>query len=345
MAKRVQISVLNADSWSTFPGSKADINYEGAQIKDTVFGQDFQSDQTGLISWSINTNGVFKGFAGYVAKILKSGTPTVMTAEAMSVVSGKTYQITAATKRVIDRLTAVTVYDDAVAVDAADIESISYLFGRVTFTSGYTPTGPITLTGKYLPMSQIGSAQSFTLTQTAATNDNSKASVVQANGGFRTFEAGLRTVTLAIKGVYDESADFKSLLLTRAEMVIEINPDGDQKSVARGWFKPNATGQSGDVGGLEDESLTFSLAVPAQEDIDLPFTWLHASDSTLNLAIRKALDAWDSGDLVDVNYLPDGENGLTGEAVVTDVSLSSGLEAMNDFSVKFQGSGAPGPYT
>lgn len=341
MAKRIQISP-DGSTWYTLPGNKGEFQHEAGQIKDTIFGQDFESNQTGIIGWMINANGLYKGFAGYVTKILKSGTPTVMTAEAMSLVSGKTYKVTAGSKNVFDRLTAVRVYDNAVEVtDPTKIESINYLFGRVTFAASYTPTGPITVTGKYLPMTQVAGANSFTLTQTANAIDNTDYETAQGNGGFRTHEYGLRTVALSLKGIYKPTNGFADLLIARAECVVEINVDGSGKSVARGFMKPANTGQDGNVGELENDSLDFTLSVPDQEGVDLPFSWIHDGTTSLSMAIRTALSSWESGDLVSVNYLADGENGKEGEAIITDLSLSGGLEAMNEFTIKFQGSDAP----
>ena len=340
MAKRIQISP-DGSIWYTLPGNKGEFQHEAGQIKDTIFGQNFESNQTGIIGWTISANGLYKGFAGYVTKLMKSGTPTVMTGEAMSLVSGKTYKITAASKNVLDRLTAVVVKDNAVAVASADIESIDYLFGRVTFKSSYTPTGPITMDGKYLPLVQIAGANSFTLTQTANPIDNTDYEVAQANNGFRTFEYGLRTVSLSCKGIYKPTNAFADLLIARAECIIEINVDGSGKSVARGFFKPVNTGQDGNVGELENDGLDFSLSVPDQEGITLPFSWMHDGTTSLSMAIRTALNSWESGDMVEVNYMADGESGKSGEAIITDLSLSGGLEAMNEFTVKFQGSDAP----
>src|SRR4051812_20295592 len=98
MAKRIQISSDNGTNKYTFPGSKGEITKETGDIKDTILGQDYESSQPGLIGWSVTTDGLYKGFAGYVAKIMKSGTPTSMTAEAMTLVTGKTFKITAPTK-------------------------------------------------------------------------------------------------------------------------------------------------------------------------------------------------------------------------------------------------------
>lgn len=343
-AKRIRISADDGTTWFTFPGDKGEIHDEADGIKDTILGQEFSSEQTGMIQWNVTTNGLYKGFAGYVAKIMKSGTATTMTADPMSLVSGKIYRITASTKSVFDRATAITVLDNAVAVDAEDIESIDYLHGRVIFDAGYTVTGPVTITGKYLPMTQIAKANSFTLTQTAGTKDTSVFESAQANGGYRTFEYGLRTVSLGLKGIYASSNAFRALLAARSELVIEINPDGSSKSVARGFFKAMSTGQTGNVGELEEQDLNFTLSVPDDEDITLPFDWQFASDSTLSQAVRITIDAWEAGEVVKVAYLEDGTTGTMGDAVITDLTLSGGLDVMNDFSIKFQGTDAPEAY-
>ena len=57
------------------------------------------------------------------------------------------------------------------------------------------------------------------------------------------------------------------------------------------------------------------------------------------IAVVKTLTAWQDGLDLDVRYLSDGVNGLSGTAVVADISLAGGLEAMNEFSCTFQGSG------
>lgn len=343
MSKRIQISP-DGTTWYTFPGDKGDYNNTASDIKDTIFGQDYESGQTGMLNWTVTCNGLYKGFAGYVAKVLKTGTPTTFTAQATTLVSGKTYRITDATKDMFDRLTPVTVLDNAVAVNASNIESIDYLFGRVTFKSSYTPTGPITLTGKSLPKTQIAGANSFTLTQNANAIMNTDFEIAQANDGWQTYEYGLKTIKLSVKGISKASADFRALVQARAELVIEINPDGNSKSTARGFFKALSSGQSGNVGELEDMTLEFTLAVPDQADVLLPFQWVFASDTTLSRALREAIISWQTGTPTNINYLEDGTTGVQGEAIITDLSLSGGLDVMNDFSLKFQGSDKPEAY-
>lgn len=339
MAKRIQISPNGGTNWYTFPGDKGEIHDDATSIKDTTFGQDFQSDQTGMIQWNITTNGLYKGFAGYVAKIKKSGTPTTFTGEATTLLSGRDYQITNPIKQILDRATAVVVHDGVTLLTIGTDYTVDYLFGIVTLTNA--PAGAVTVAGKYLPMTQVAKANSFTLTQNANAKKVSVYETAQTNGGYESFDYGLRTVSLALKGIYASSNGFRALLAARAEMIIEVNPDGSSASVARGWFKAMTTGQSGNVGDNEEQSLNFSLAVPFQDDISLPFDWNFSAGSTLARSVKEAIIAWANGTLTKVNYLENGTTGTKGDAVVTDLTLTGGLDAMNEFSIKFQGSDAP----
>lgn len=339
MAKKFQISDDDGSVWSTFPGSQASMTTELGQIDDTIFGYDYSSIQPGLKNAQFSANGLFKGFAGYIAKVMKSGSPTSMTAEATAQIgSTKTYQIVDATKRALSVAHSVVVDDGGTPVSSSNIQSIDYLFGKVTFISSYTPGGAITFDAYYLPLSQVAKGNSFSLTQTAAAVDVTVYEDAQANEGTQVFDYGLKTVSLEIGGFYAPSNLYKELLETRATMVIELNPDGNSKSMARGFFKPAGTNQSGNVGDPETESISFSLFVPDIEGMLAPFSWNHASDTTLNLSIRKALAAFQNKEKPLFRYLPDGVFGFECEGVITDLSLSNALDAMNEFSISVQGS-------
>lgn len=345
MVKRVQLSADDV-TYYTLPGNSGELRNEAGQLTDTIFGQDFQSTQPGLITWTLNSNALYKGFAGYIVKLNKGGTPVTMTDEAMSLVSGKTYQITTVAHQYIDIATAILVKDNAVD-HTADVESIDFLHGKVTFKAAYTPVGPITITGAYVPMVPIAGAKTFTLTQTMNAIDNTDIPTAKANTGFRTFEAtGLRTVTMELGGIYKLSNGFVAALIARAPIYVEINPDNSDLSVARGLFKYTGQGQSGDVGALEEETVNLGLSVPQDLGailIQTPFSWVHSGLTTLSQAVQIALAAWQNNDNVYLKYLPDGVNGFKGQGVVTDISLSGGLEAMNQFTVNLQGSDAPIP--
>lgn len=96
--------------------------------------------------------------AGVLVKL--DGTPVAMTGEAMSQITGKYYRVTNAAKRCFDWRQDLTVIDDGVDVDAADIEHIDYLHGIVQFAGGYTVNGAVTVTGTYVPFTTLGVVQS-----------------------------------------------------------------------------------------------------------------------------------------------------------------------------------------
>jgi len=334
MAKKVDVS-SDDSTWYTLPGGTGEATNEANAINDTIFGQTFKSSETGLISWMVNAGAYYKGFAGYVAKVLKAGSATAMTGEAMALVSGKTYRITNPVKRIMDANDTFIVLDGVTDV-TDEVESYNYLFGEITFLSSYTVVGSITITGDYLPTTALGKANAYTLTQTAEAIETSDFATVQANDGTRTFIPGLRTVALELTGFYDVTSGFRDALKDRDLLILEVNPDGTGKSLARGYFKLSNQSQSGEVGALEEEKVSFSLQVPSSDY--LPFSWHHESNTTLHTSIKKVLDAWIGEDLIHVRYLHDGTNGFKGESVVTETTMEGSLDNMNTFTVKFQGS-------
>lgn len=334
--KTVQVSDDSGSNWYTLPGNSGSFSVDGDVLDDTIFGQDYKSQFTGILNWKVEANALYKGIAGYLATIKQAGTSTAMTGEATTLVSGKTYRITAPAKRVIDTAITVVVKDGATD-KTSEVLSIDYLMGTVTFKSTYTVVGAVTITGNYLPMVTLGKSKSWDLKQTAETKDTTDFATAQANGGFSTYAAGLKTITLDLKGFYDVTSGFRDALTDRDTLLIEINPDGAGNSLCRGFFRATSEGQSGDVGALEEESVSFALSVPSSDYV--PFNWFHDSDTTLHTSVQKLITAWLANTTVDVRYLYDGTNGVTGDAVVTDVSFSGGLNAMNTFSVTFTGTG------
>jgi hypothetical protein len=273
---------------------------------------------------------------------MKPGTPTAFTTLPATLVSGKTYQLNDATKRIWDRTATTNVFDNAVNQNA-NVESIDWLFGKVTFKAGYTVTGAVTVTGMYLPTLALGKTLSHTLTQTAGAVRTTDYPTAQANGGNNTFKPGLRQVNLETGMVHAAADAWATALLARSEMIIEVNPDGIAKSVARGFFRLMSDRQSGNNAELEEEGLNFQLNVPLTEPIatQVPFSWAHAADTPMPRAIRECLTAFLNETLVWVKYLPDGIAGFKGQAVVTNISLAGGLESANAFTIALQGSGAP----
>jgi hypothetical protein len=342
-AKRIQVSPDNGSTWRTVPGSTGEFREELGTVNDTVFGQDWESNEVTLNQWQVSCNAYFKGVSGYVANLKQQGTATTMTAEAAALVSGKTYRITNAAKRIIDYFSPVTVLDNAVD-HSADVASIDYLNGEVTFSSGYTVTGPVTITGKYIPTVSIAKGKSFTLNQGAAERDTTVYETARTNGGWKTFDYGLRTIGLDLTGLYDVANGAADALRARTPLVIEISPDNSSDTFFRGYFKRHNRGQSGEVGALEEEAQSFGLWVPDGSLLVRPFSWYLTSSSTLNLAIQNILAAFQSKTVIDIRYQDDPDAagaGHTGDAIVTGATLTNQLDGLNEFRFEFRGTGAP----
>src|SRR5262249_30708555 len=151
----------------------------------------------------------------------------------------------------------------------------------------------------------------------------------------------LKTVSLEVQGVYALTNGYAAAVVARSEVVLEINPDGGEHSVARGFFRASSEDESGRVGELELEKVMFVLTVPdpsLNPLLPYPFHWIHDGATTLNTGLQKILNAWETGTLIKFQYLEDGTNGYKGDGVLTDVTLTSALDAMNTFAVKVQGS-------
>jgi len=191
------------------------------------------------------------GTAGYAASIKKSGTSTGFTTEAMSNTTGNIWQIDDADKEVFNRGTLPTFYDNAVEIVVGDITSIDYLYGRVTFTG--VKTGPITVTGDYMPMSEIAGAKDGTLNRTSAIHDNTDTS----NAGSHTKKYGLQDASVSLGRWDDLTHAFTAILEARTPVVIEIAPSSAKSY--RGWFVAESSGQNLDLNSLIDESVAFQL--------------------------------------------------------------------------------------
>lgn len=343
MAKRIRVSTDDV-TYYTLPGASGELSVEMANVEDTIFGQQFQSELPSIGMWEVSGQAYFKGVAGYLAAVKVGGTPTVAAAEATANTTGLSYQIVAVARRVMSLAHTVTVYDNAVIVAAGDILSIDYLNGIVTFVGGYVVTGPITIDYYYLPTAAIGKARSFSLTQQLAEIDTTDYATAQANGGWRTYIAGLKTVALELGNVWDNANDFITTLQSRAQVYVDVSPNDTAGSATeevlfRGLFKYLSQNQSGNVGALEEETLNLNLSIPSSEVLATPFSWYFGSANDLSPAVQIALEAWEDGTPIYVEYSPDGTNGKKGQAIVTEASVANSYEGQNEFSFSFKGTG------
>lgn len=336
-AKSVRVS-RDGVTFYELPGTSADLSLDSSTADDSIFGTNFSSIQATIINWSISSNGLFKGFPGYKAQIKRAGTPTAFTSEATTQ-NGDYYYITDRAKSLWDHTAPVTVNDSATPVDASNIETIDYLNGGVKFVSGYTVTGPITVTGSFMATTRICFANTFDLSMTADIEAITTICDADDNNGFTVNSYNQQSAELSMDGFYSDSNTFIADLLARDVVIIEVDPAGDGSVTHRGYYMATSQSQSGDVGSTETESITYSLFVP--EGVPRPFSVYVAETSALPDAVREILLAWQDRATLTVEYTAqDSTATRTGEVLVSDSSLSGGVDAINDYSFTFDGTGA-----
>ena len=105
--------------------------------------------------------------AGYVAQIKLSGAAVAMTAEPCGLVGGNVFQITDASRRIVDPATAVVVKENGAPTTLAP--TIDYLFGVITFPSA--PTAPITIDGAFIPTYSVAECRGIAIGVSADLGD------------------------------------------------------------------------------------------------------------------------------------------------------------------------------
>ena len=108
--------------------------------------------------------------AGYNTTLKLSGTVTAFNDAATTSLGSNRYQVTDATKRIIEPGSNVTV-KDGVTTLASTAFSVDFLFGIVTLNS--PPGGAVTVSSNYMPMLTIGEGRSATINQSRAELDSS----------------------------------------------------------------------------------------------------------------------------------------------------------------------------
>ena len=197
--------------------------------------------------------------AGYASHIYKEGTPTAMVGEALSLVSGKTYRITDRAKRVLDPTVAIVVKDNGGAVAASNIESIDLLLGKVTFTSGYSVVGAITMDATYIPVSLVANISSFNFDTDAGLMDNTTfVGSADPAYGFRTRQPTIGDYSLNF-GLWDDiTPEFEANVSAGDSLIFVIGTGNDPLNAdvehlrCRVIFE--SFQQSAEVGGLVENS-------------------------------------------------------------------------------------------
>ena len=207
--------------------------------------------------------------AGWVTKISKGDTTSskAYTDEACGIVAGKIYEITDRTKRYWDKSNGVVVEDDSSAISVSDIESINYLAGQLVLKSTYTPTGAITVTGKYYDVSVICFANTASLSIDPMLEENTTFCTAQANDGWKTRQQTLLEGSLTVSGFYDSSDNFSTELLAGTEIIAEYRPDKDASKAYIMKAQIDDDSDDSDVQGLVGKSYTFTSVGKVYQEV------------------------------------------------------------------------------
>lgn len=193
-------------------------------------------------------------YAGRKALIKVGGTPVAMTAEATTViaagggvVANTQYQITNATKRLIDINSAITVLVAGNPVTSG--YTVDTLQGLVIFDTSATRT--VTVTGKYVPTATAAECHEYSYSITQETTDTPK------------FGDEWNVKTPTIKGAegslsrwFSIDSYFATALISGAPVLIEFYPQ-DTLNPDRMWGILTSDEMSAAVDGAVDESVSF----------------------------------------------------------------------------------------
>lgn len=316
------------------PFQECSMSIEGNVIDDTNFltNNGFKTSLVGLQMWSVEGSGHISGNAGYLTTIKKSGSTTAFTDEATTLVSGKTYRINNTAKRVWDEGVAVVVKDNNVD-HTADVVSINYLFGEVTFAGGYSVTGAVTVTGSYLPMTTVAQAQAWDLSLEADVLDATDYETAAGNGGTRVHKVGLSSFNLTVERWEDISHDYEDLLTARTPLVVEVVTANGNLSF-RGWYQISTANKAGNVTDLESESIELVGYGRLNQNFNYAVVTAGIVDGIENL-----LASFFARTAATLQYLPSGTTGLSGLAFVSSLGFSGDVQGVDEFSASLVSGG------
>lgn len=216
--------------------------------------------------------------ASYLATVSVTGTSTGLTAapgEPMTDLgiggARVTWQITDATKRIVDPANAIVIYDDNAGAPWGGTYTIDYLNGTVTLSVAAATT--IKIQGNYLPARQIANAYEMSVSLTKTLTDTSllgtahtqrTAALGDITGSFGCYAHGLTT--------YGGDVKLGTLLIDGTTKIVEMDLS---QTILRFFAMFESIEASASVDGVQTMSASFSMnsqtAVTTGQEVD--FAW------------------------------------------------------------------------
>lgn len=213
--------------------------------------------------------------AAHAASVKIAGTAVAMFGESTSLVSGKTYRIVNAARRVLDPAAAVTVLDNGMPVPSAS-RTVDYLFGLVTFAAGYTVTGPVTVSGSYLPTLPVAEVREFTVSVQGTLSDSTTLDAAGVATKTQTLKDYTASVTALQSAFFDNDSGGSSLTVAGLHaagvpVLLEVGLGG---YLFRGWALVESFEVKGSGDGLVELSVSLTgTAKTAYYGESVSFGW------------------------------------------------------------------------
>lgn len=198
-------------------------------------------------------------YAGHKCKVRVSGSPLTLTdAPTTELTEGLVYQITDTTKRVLDPKAVITVKVDADGGGAgapttasASTYTLNRLSGTVTFNSAQAAAATVTISGSYLPMSDVAEAYEFSYSLEGDNQDSTRFQdkYIRRQQGQKDVSAELSAWHNALVKLFTDALQSGSVLV----MEFFVNNVLDMKA----WMIPASDEVSGAADGLLEESIEF----------------------------------------------------------------------------------------
>lgn len=198
-------------------------------------------------------------FAGYRSQIRRGGFPTSTVSEPFTLVSGARYQITDATKRVIDATQPWHLSHTAGTISYASIGAFDFLFGEATVPG---VSGTLRFTGKFIPLTSasevIAEVTSHEITESTDLIDTT---VYTGPSGSRVRKriAGLSDCAISL-GLNLNVADMDTLATlnhTAQRVLLEISSPASE--VFRGFGYIETINRSGAVEGKVEATVDWKV--------------------------------------------------------------------------------------
>ena len=185
--------------------------------------------------------------AGKKAKVMQTGSALTFTDEATTTSDNITYTISSATKNIWDRTYTITVKDGG--SPTAESYTINRLKGTITFSGSGTRT--ITVSGKYLPTTEIANAREVSYTIEADNQD-----ITVFGQSYINRLQGLLDFTGSLSNLYTDDS-LQDTLIAGVPYVLEIYNNRSSNYDLRAWVIFASIEQSGSADGVVEESVEF----------------------------------------------------------------------------------------